>query len=201
MLMASSLLMLAPAEESEAFTATGGSGTAEDPYYGTVTFDERDSFEYGFNPDGLYFMVGSTFEVIHPEHPEPPVKSFRLTDGFGIDTGLYNIGLVGTLTKAGEIEIEKSDSNLDMGDGLDYYHYATIYAVSPYDELAFVSDPSDGILIPPNHHLVRFYGDDGTSIGYDIVRNGETMTVPGGYEDHCGHPLPTPRPDCSIPVQ
>ena len=101
MLMASSLLMLAPAEESEAFTATGGSGTAEDPYYGTVTFDERDSFEYGFNPDGLYFMVGSTFEVIHPEHPEPPVKSFRLTDGFGIDTGLYNIGLVGTLTKAG----------------------------------------------------------------------------------------------------
>ena len=57
MLMASSLLMLAPAEESEAFTATGGSGTAEDPYYGTVTFDERDSFEYGFNPDGLYLWL------------------------------------------------------------------------------------------------------------------------------------------------
>ena len=170
-LMVSTFNMRAPAEGSVAFTATGGSGTAEDPYHGTVTFDGNDSFEYGFNPDGLYFMVGTIFEVIYPEYPELTVMSFRLTDGFGIDTGLYNIGLVGTLTKAGEIEIEKSDSNIDMGDGLDYYHYATIYAVSLYDELAFESDPSDGILIPPNHHLVTFIQTDGTR-EYRVVEHG-----------------------------
>ena len=46
-----------------------------------------------------------------------------------------------------------------------------ITPVSESPELEFMSDPADGILIPPNHHLVTFIYDDGTTV-YRVVEHG-----------------------------
>ena len=61
--------------------------------------------------------------------------------------------------------------------------YLTLQPYTPYETLAFESDPiSDGILVPPNHHMVRFIGSDGVLIGYDIVEHGGFMQLPDGHE-------------------
>ena len=102
-------------------------------------------------------------------------------DGFQ-GSGLMNVGhaLYGTVTTLGDYEIQYGSAGASDVPVYDYVF--TLHVVGDV-MLEFLSDPtSDGILIPPNHHLVRFIGSDGVLIGYDIVEHGGFMQLPEGHE-------------------
>ena len=102
-------------------------------------------------------------------------------DGFQ-GSGLMNEGhaLNGTVTTPGNYEIQYGSAGASDVPVYDYVF--TLHVVGDV-MLEFLSDPtSDGILIPPNHHLVRFIGSDGVLIGYDIVEHGGFMQLPEGHE-------------------
>ena len=60
---------------------------------------------------------------------------------------------------------------LQVTDGYGNVELLTITPVSESPELEFMSDPADGLLIPPNHHLVTFIYLDGTTV-YRVVEHG-----------------------------
>ena len=152
--------MLAPTEELEAFTVSEGTGTRDDPYRGTITYNDEELMD---DLDGKYVEVGTVFVCIF----SMPVMSkcdYLISEGFGLSVSVN--GLEGTVSKSGDITVLTKEWGSDVAEP-----FFTFHAVSPYDDLAFLSDPSDGILIPPNHHLVTFIQTDGTC-EYRVVEHG-----------------------------
>ena len=131
-----------------------GSGTIDDPYSGMVCIKDWD-YTQPTNPYNLYFTVGTFLEY---QIAVGIQDRFSVTDGFGIE--LKSTTLEGTFTKAGEIAVKNNDQLVGM-----------IYVVEGTPALEFLSDPADGILIPPNHHLLTFNYLDGTTV-YRVVEHG-----------------------------
>ena len=119
-----------------------------------------------YSPEGLYFEVGTHIRFTNAMQV---VLSESISEGFGLEILAATGGFEGTISKPGEITYSTGIRSI------------TFYAVQSYDDLVFESDPSDGILIPPNHHLVRFLDTDGTCMGYDVVKHGWTAIAPEGY--------------------
>ena len=111
-----------------------GSGTEDDPFSGTVVF----SNEVGNvgTPFDYYFTVGTTIEYV-PNGPSYSIGSWHIDDGYGLSIDVGHV--TGTITKAGTIKVTNTQPG---GTILEY----EIYAVEPFHELVFESDPGDGVI-------------------------------------------------------
>lgn len=78
-------------------TATGGSGTATDPYYGTLT----GTLEYGNFSSNIFIMVGTEININGGEKAESPKTIWNLSE-FGLNNEeSYDEIITGTVTKTG----------------------------------------------------------------------------------------------------
>ena len=102
--------------------------------------------------DTVYVSKGATYEL----HGRPCLdgSDCSLAGTAGDSPTCY----VGTFDQTGEVVMEG----------------VTFVVVGDTTPLEFLSDPADGILIPPNHHLVTFVYIDGITV-YRVVEHGEYL--------------------------
>ena len=109
-------------------TATSGSGTAEDPYSGTIS--QSNPWDWGYIPSDIYVEVGSSFDVALSS--TSPSESFSVQDPLQIEDAGRMVYLRGDVESTGECEL-----TLDGG------IVTTFHFIQTYAELEFLSDPSD----------------------------------------------------------
>ena len=180
-----------------AFEDVTGSGTESDP----LVFSEqdlvttatdlmnflRDYLQSGGYGDDVYiqFPSGSTVNIYEPVvgfydeyYSIHCVEEGSLTYNPGDSDYMGQISGIATLNFTIHVDHTSQGSIVGFVDDR-YLHFIAVGT----EPITFLSDPTtDGIIIPPNHHLVRFIGSDGVQIGYDIVEHGGFMQLPDGHE-------------------
>ena len=144
-----------------------GSGTADDPFDGRIGFGSLDDAGQKSNPWGYYFTVGSELFYDSKEFASYP-GTYTVEESLGLVWSDTKLVPTGTIEYAGTFRV------VYQYDVTDEYVVYEFYAVGPYPTLTFESDPADGILIPPNHHLVTFVYIDGITV-YRVVEHGEYL--------------------------
>ena len=122
-------MILVFSEDGEAATR-GGSGTPEDPYWGT--FGGLTIYLQCNQHDGAYFLVGTVFRYGEPSSGE---GFYDISPGFGLISDDYTI--VGTVTKSGQFDAHLK--NPAQADEITPAHF-TIY---------FIDEP-----VTPTHTVV-----------------------------------------------
>ena len=144
-----------------------GSGTVEDPYSGTLIFG-GDGFDQ--KPWDLYITVGSTIEWEYEGLIAGGGNKWMLYETLGLDWDEEYHVPIGTIQYAGTFMVVSETWWLQQTT----YKF---YAVEPEPQLEFLSDPlSDGILVPPDHHLVTIMvatlvGDDDALLLSNMTRS------------------------------
>ena len=168
------------ADPDGVFTATYGSGTVEDPYAGYLQILDggylRD-FDY---PSEIYVEVGT--EVYIPVEYYSREYHTEGEVGFEIpyDDTIHSICIVGTADQIGTFHLYGGggitiESIQPKSNPVEFYIHV-VEAREHGPTLMFESDPvEDGILVPPNHHLVTFIYKDGTTV-YRVVEHGGRIT-------------------------
>ena len=139
---------------------TGGipSSTPQNPYYADSVNSIGTS---GWKDQTIYVVEGTLITI----------NGFSLSgdlDGISSNEDLSMSYYSGTVSAGAEITATADDTYGDPS--------FKIVNVSPVGELKFESDPlEDGILVPPNHHLVTFIYEDGTTV-YRVVEHGGRIT-------------------------
>ena len=141
-----------------------GSGTADDPFDGRIGFGSLDDAGQKSNLWGYYFTVGSELFYDSKEFASYP-GTYTVEESLGLVWSDTKLVPTGTIEYAGTFRV------VYQYDVTDEYVVYEFYAVGPYPTLTFKSDPADGILIPPNHHLLTFNYLDGTTV-YRVVEHG-----------------------------
>ena len=176
------LVLQAPSSDAD----VAGSGTIDDPF----TELDTSSNPVGESLIDLYKQMGtSTFYFergayvnIMPINPQ----TYTLDDWCWIDQdfegggGLVKEDTIVSGTNVGVLVgyIEGPVTFQTMGN----VEVTYTFMIAEETQLEFLSDPTiDGILIPPNHHLIRFFDAAGSQIRYDIVEDGGRIGVPEGY--------------------
>ena len=120
-------------DEADAFYGDYyGTGTADDPYEGTI------ENMYPEDMDGCYFYVGTQFIEVYSREIAATEYRISAESGLSISTDGWR-DVEGTLLIPGTFVIERNDllGNWEV--------CATFYSVEPTPELEFLSDPvSDG---------------------------------------------------------
>ena len=110
-----------------------GSGTADDPYDGTLMFG---TIGYDSNPWELYITVGSTLEWGSREPTAGMGYTWHVIESLGLDFEEGHGIPVGTIQYAGTYEVVREDL-------LGNQTTLRFYAVESGPLLEFLSDPSD----------------------------------------------------------
>ena len=157
-------------DNSDAIIATGGSGIADDPYWGNLDIDLEPSPMGGM--EEIYVEYGTT--IVFRTSADYTIGTSGAVENLesSVVNGIWSLS--GTALGSFTIMI-----NIDP---MFETYSVNVHVTESIQTLEFLSNPiSDGILIPPNHHLVRFLDTDGTCIGCDVVKHGETAIAPEGY--------------------
>ena len=148
---------------------TGGkpSSTPQNPYYAVSVNSIGTS---GWKDQTIYVVEGALITI----------NGFSLSgdlDGISSNEDLSMSYYSGTVSAGAEITATADGTYGDPS--------FQIVNVSPVGELKFESDPvEDGILVPPNHHLVTFIYMDGTTV-YRVVEHGGCITdIPPWSDEH-----------------
>ena len=158
--------------------ATSGSGTIDDPYSGEVTCNGT-WFWNKFNHE-IWVEIGTSFDITVRSGAWGG-ESITVTPGFGLEISTGNSDLlIGTANNVGQCIVTYSDNT---------EYTLTINIVNIVEQLTFTSDPvTNGILIPPGHHLVTVVSSESGHIeNRFVVEHGHIL-------DEVDLPLPTQAP-------
>ena len=106
----------------------------------------------------LYLLQGSPVEITFD------ASDIELTEGDASGLAIEGNVVTGTADGTGTVTFYEDGMGSEV----------SFVIVQASMELEFLSDPADGILIPPNHHLVTFVYIDGITV-YRVVEHGEYL--------------------------
>ena len=167
-------------EPDGAFTATYGSGTVEDPYAGHLQTLEGEYLWDLDYPSEIYVELGTEVYIPVEYYSREYFAEGEVGFDMPYDDTIHSLCIVGTADQIGTFHLQSGsgitiESIQPMSYSLEFY----IHVVEARDHgptLMFESDPvEDGILIPPNHHLVTFIYEDSTTV-YRVVEHGGWIT-------------------------
>ena len=150
----------APQNTAGIYTGGTPSSTPQNPYY-AVSMDTM--WAHDWEDQTIYVVEGAPIAI----------HGFRLSgdmDGISNNENISRTYYFGTVSAGAEITA--------TADGVYGDPSFQIVSVSPVGELKFESDPvEDGILVPPNHHIVTFMLD-GAVVERQVVEYGGYATEP-----------------------
>lgn len=166
----------------DVFKADSGDGTADNPYSGTVTMRDWYGMCYMLElPEEIYVTIGTQFYEVWLTDDYELMPAYVEGDAVGISVmreySNRSMHLYGTTDALGTCDVYYSDLRGEV------YFMFSVHVVEPSIEtLDFESDPvTDGILIPPGHHLVTFKYENYTNpedivgfvIAHQVVKHGD----------------------------
>ena len=173
--------------------ATSGSGTVDDPYSGMLTEENSTHFTWGDIPSEIYVEKGTVISILMDDLPSP--NRYTVTEGYGLtlDSDMNALYLNGTANVVGSCVLSCEGMGVTISRaGTEWQMNIHIVETQPsYPILTFESDPiTEGILIPPGHHLVTLIAErTGSTINHIVVEDGHVLELTDfpGYDPDGPH--------------